>query len=57
MIVVVGGTGFIGAAIVRELAGRGERVVVMSHAATAPVMRLGEFTRGRARTTDDERAA
>ena len=44
MIVVVGGTGFIGTAIVRELAGRGERVVVMSHAATAPAMRLREST-------------
>jgi NADH dehydrogenase len=44
MIVVVGGTGFIGTAIVRELAGRGERVVVMSHAVTAPVIRLGGST-------------
>jgi uncharacterized protein YbjT (DUF2867 family) len=31
MILVAGGTGFIGGAIVRELAGRGERVIVMSH--------------------------
>ncbi len=31
MILVAGGTGFLGSAIVRELAGRGERVVVMSH--------------------------
>jgi uncharacterized protein YbjT (DUF2867 family) len=44
MIVVVGGTGFIGTAIVRELAGRGERVVVISHAVSAPVMRLEEST-------------
>jgi uncharacterized protein YbjT (DUF2867 family) len=31
MILVAGGTGFLGGAIVRELAGRGERVAVMSH--------------------------
>jgi uncharacterized protein YbjT (DUF2867 family) len=31
MILVAGGTGFIGAAVVRELARRGQRVAVMSH--------------------------
>ena len=46
MILVAGGTGFIGGAIVRELVGRGERVIVMSHRTERARSRSGAQCRG-----------
>jgi len=61
MILVAGGTGFIGRAIVRELAGRGEQLAVMSHRPEAAARRFPglqvEVRRGDARDAASMKSA